>query len=648
MNSSRENYWAGTQTPPAGSTGLSPPPTNRLWLDLPGGGTKPRKIVSEKNVHGNSSMASYSQQQMMQPQVVQETLQQKNDYGQDKIQQIGHSSTRMSPQKSAQSSPIRALVKSRDSFDPDTLASLQVQERVLEQINMRTADRSQQARMLLDIFRSCQPDEFGLINVAGFHRRFGRLFNLSSAESARLFRIGDPDNLQELDYARFRNCFVPIDTDKDALKCDTFRPSMRMVKAHTGESGAGQGAAKNQKTANTQGKSEHSVVQGMPKHKRNRYLMHKRIQVIIEQQGPALELCFRTREDSRHRASSSIFSNPCLLTSETLVRTKLTFSQLEAAFRKLGMNMAGINPEVLQEMFGRSNQNEELGKSTYGETPRIGYSELIRASDRYFALLGQTEGEIEERIKYGKMHDMYGRKLGRRAVGSGPAAAGHLSQPGFLAHDDGRLGIASPDAVDAHMKSTRSRHMHAMHSSSSAHQLNSSISSHEHDHDSHSSRREQVNISNSSVRSSRTMHVSPSVGSLQKKSPAQLVPSYPSTSPWDGPAAGVSSKPNSMNTINFEMTSSGVPPRYDQAFANDPKKHLWESRWLEKKLPNQKRHLAQKALLGNNEIVQKQNHNMSMRLSFDANYGYEEQRKQLVERQGAHPRREPGLSRYWG
>jgi hypothetical protein len=519
---------------------------------------------------------------------------------------------------------------------------------------MRTADRSQQARKLLDIFRSCNPDEFGLINVASFHRRFGKLFDLTAAQSARLFHIGDPDNLQELDYARFRNCFVPIDTDKDALRCATFRPSMRLGNpfSNDGDGGGGKGGQAHV--------SEHSIVQGMPRDKRARYLMHKRVQVVLEQQAAALELCFRCREDTtisktapRSIHSSSIFPSPNPPPAyspprQTMVRTKLTFPQLEAALRKCGMNMAGVTSGILQEMYGGDTSREETtlhGASSHPyryleEVPRIGFSELIKASDLYFALLGQSESELAERVKYGKMHDMYGRRLGRRAVGTGPAAGGHLSQPGFLAHDDGRLGISSPDAMDAHMRNSAN-----MRGSASVGDLSRLGGS---------GRQTLHNIENSShggmsyrQQGGGMMHPSPSVGAIPLASPALSASSSAVAAAWGGPVAGVSSKPNAHNPVDFGLTASGAPPRYDQAFANDPKKHLWESRWLDKKLPDQKRHLAQKALNGANDLARRQDHNMAMRLSFDASYGSQRQRDKATEMQQTQPR-EVGLGRYWG
>ena len=305
-------------------------------------------------------------------------------------------------------------------------------------------------------------------------------------------------------------------------------------------------------------------------------------------------------------APSSHYSPP----RQALVRTKLTFPQLEAAFRKCGMNMAGITPDVLEDMFSSGKYNGSADM-----VPRIGFSELVKASDAYFALLGQSEEALAKRAVYAKMHDMYGRRLGRRAVGKGPAAGGHLSQPGFLAHDDGRLGISSPDAMDSHMK---------LHSSASTGSL--------------------------------PFHATAQAGNMQASPSARTLPlaassisttsSSPSTA-WHGPAAGVSSKPSSHNPIDFGVTASGAPPRYDQAFANDPKKHLWESRWLDKKLPNQKRHLAKKALLGSNDLARKQNHDMATWLSFDENYGAESQKERMEKMQLEQPR-EAGLGRYWG
>ena len=61
----------------------------------------------------------------------------------------------------------------------------------------------------------------------------------------------------------------------------------------------------------------------------------------------------------------------------------------------------------------------------------------------------------------------------------------------------------------------------------------------------------------------------------------------------------------------------------------------------------QKRHLAQKALLGANDLARKQDHNMTMRLSFNASYGAQSQRDKVAEMQRTRPR-EVGLGRYWG
>jgi hypothetical protein len=86
---------------------------------------------------------------------------------------------------------------------------------------------------------------------------------------------------------------------------------------------------------------------------------------------------------------------------------------------------------------------------------------------------------------------------------------------------------------------------------------------------------------------------------------------------WKDPSvvAGLATRTNSPGMF-VPLAHTGCMPRYDEAF-NDPVKHLWEQRWYDKCCPDRKRKLAKKALLGNNELAQKQNHDMFSRLTFN-------------------------------
>ena len=573
-------------TPMSGSA-LDPPPTNRLWLDLPNPSkTQNRVIQSSTNTtntepspivqtYNNIYPASPSPQLIPRTPTPEQTL-----------------PVDIAPSFKYDTSPIRPLVKSKSAMSQEAWETLQIQQRILEQLNMRTSDSTRRAGMVLDIFRSCNPDEFGLIHLPTFHRNFGKRFGLTAAESSRLFNIGDIKKNEELDFAAFRSVFVSIDTDPNGLIAPPHRGGLRKLEPPSSQkdsngSGGGQGSPEHQ--------SEHSIVQAMPRSERARYLQHKRIQTMIEQRLREFEACFVMQEPVRVGMSQS------------MVRTKLTWSELYDALSRLGMNMTGLSSSELRLMFGSEcgsgsesatttttttttttaqrhqttsmmmRQSSSVGALLShspqpvkdAEHERIGFSELIKASDYYFSLLGSTEQDIEHKKEYTKLHDLYGRRLGRRRVGDGPAASGHLSQPGFLAHDDGRLGIASPDSID------RSRQHNAYLHNTQQQQQHQQFS-------------------------------------------------------WKDPAvvAGLASKSSAHGTLEFlPMENTGCMPRYEEAF-DDPSSYLWEQRWLDKSLGEErKRKLAKKALLGDNELAQKQNHNMFQRLTFKPQ-GYQNRTQQ--------------------
>ena len=70
----------------------------------------------------------------------------------------------------------------------------------------------------------------------------------------------------------------------------------------------------------------------------------------------------------------------------------------------------------------------------YAGPDGITFSEFFNGSRRYFENLGHSEEEQEQQKNYLKLYDIYGRKLGRRRVGTHACAGkAYLSQPGFLA-----------------------------------------------------------------------------------------------------------------------------------------------------------------------------------------------------------------------
>ena len=479
---------------------------------------------------------------------------------------------------------IQPLIVPRSQMSAEKWSALQVQTKILEQLEMRTADVNRRATSILAMFRACNPDEFGLIHLHTFQPFFTQTFGVSHHEAEQMFSIGDVQRNNELDYASFRSIFVSIDTDYRVLQSIPHKGGLRSIEA-PGSTGD---------TKDGMQQSEHAIVQGMPKEQRKRYLQHKRVQTLIEHKLKFVEACFVVNEPGMVGMTQS------------LVRVKLTFLELCQALERLGMNMEGLNEQELQTMFGQTNtkqqqqqQQQQQREQEEEETAvqqnsvgsliqqqqqiqnylppqqqqqqppqRIGFSELIKANDLYFSLLGSSIEDIQHKRQYTKLHDLYGRRLGRRRVGSGPGASGHLSQPGFLAHDDGRLGISSPDSIDA------------IHSSSP-------------------------------LRSSQSTS---SIARVQHS--------------WQDPSvvAGVATKSNAQ-ALFVPSPDTGCMPRYDEAF-NDPAKHLWEQRWIDKSCPDRKRKLAMKGLLGNNDLAQQQNHDMFSRLTFDSSGGDQQQQQQ--------------------
>ena len=481
---------------------------------------------------------------------------------------------------------------------------LQIQTKVLEQLNMRTADSNKRATAILSMFRACNPDEFGLIHLHTFQPYFSQTFALTPHEAGEMFEIGDVKQSNELDYASFRSIFVSIDTDYKALQPPPHRGGLKKINAP---------GSQDVHTDENMHQSEHTIVQGMPKEARKRYLQHKRVQTLIDEKLRFVEIRFLVKEPIQ------------VGMQESMIRTKLTYGELYQALSDLGMNMEGLNAQELHSMFEKNNKQDrtvqqpqqhqmlqqnhsvaslmqqndhcpQLPQQQYQEA-RIGFSELIKANDLYFSLLGSSMEAIENKLQYTKLHDVYGRRLGRRRVGHGPGASGHLSQPGFLAHDDGRLGISSPDAID---RIGASALLHSSQSTSSLPQhatLNNNIG--------HS-------IGHNIGRTAGMTRIQHS---------------------WKDPSvvAGVATKSNAQ-ALFVPLAGTGCMPRYDEAF-NDPAKHLWEQRWVDKSCPDRKRKLAKKALLGNNDLAQKQNHNMFARLTFHPHGEGEERQQQQYHQQ---------------
>jgi len=542
---------------------LTPPPTDRLWLNLNNPSTASSRTTPQPSLHSSHTTTT--------------------------------TATANIHFNNFNNAPIRPLILSKTQMTQDKWHRLQIQTKVLEQLDMRTADSNKRATAILSMFRACNPDEFGLIHLHTFQPYFSQTFALTPHEAGEMFQIGDVKQSNELDYASFRSIFVSIDTDYKALQPPPHRGGLKKINAPGSQ------------TDNTDGmhQSEHTIVQGMPKEARKRYLQHKRVQTLIDEKLRFVEIRFLVKEPMQ------------VGMQESMIRTKLTYGELYQALGELGMNMEGLNAQELYTMFEKNNkqdqtvqqpqqhqmlqqnhsvaslmrqqqqQQQRISNDHYPQQQqqeaRIGFSELIKANDLYFSLLGSSMEAIENKRQYTKLHDVYGRRLGRRKVGHGPGASGHLSQPGFLAHDDGRLGISSPDAIDRIGASA------LLHSSQST----SSLPQHA-----------ALNNSIGSTGMTRIQHS------------------------WKDPSvvAGLATKSNAQ-ALFVPLAGTGCMPRYDEAF-NDPAKHLWEQRWFDKSCPDRKRKLAKKALLGNNDLAQKQNHNMFARLTFHPHGEGEESQQQ--------------------
>ena len=427
---------------------------------------------------------------------------------------------------------IVPLVKQRKELSDKNWELLKIQKKILSRLYERTGDNNGRARKILNAFRHCIPNEFGCINRDQFFNRFGVLFGLSKKESNRMFQVGDKRDTGEIDYGRFRKLFDPVDLNEDALKPPNFRPGKKydMEIDHSGTLRLVGGSAME--------KSEHDRIVGMPKGEREKYLTRMRIRKLLDARRHELEPKFIALTENNKEAKRS---------------TKLSYEQCVETIKSLGVNTTGLDANVLRDMY-----------KGYAGPDGITFSEFFNGSRRYFENLGHSKEEQEQQKNYLKLHDIYGRKLGRRRVGSHACAGkAYLSQPGFLAHDDGRLGLAkvSPEKISPIKRREAER---------------------EQDQE-----RRNFELKNGTLKP----HEEIPAGTSTKWDTYQLVTGVDNVDKvmrYKDRSSETGRSEKDQVRLGNNSKIKGTETLYDQNFANDPLSNNWKTRWLDKNLEGRK------------------------------------------------------------
>ena len=419
---------------------------------------------------------------------------------------------------------ILPLTLQKKQMDDQTWEKLKVQTKVLEQLYARTSDNNGRARKILNAFRGCIPNEFGVVNKQQFYDRFGRHYGLNREESNKMFDVGDKTNSGELDYSRFRTVFDPVDLNQKALQLPTFRKDKAM-----GEFRDAGGKLSLVVGGTSQDNSEHDRILGMPKDERDKYLLRMQIRKVLDARKHDIEPMFRALQSEDK--------------NEQFKSTKLSYKEVLGCIKKLGLGTDGLNTSRLKEMY-----------AGYADDEGMTFSEFYNGSNKYFSMLGQTEDELKAQKEYLMLHDINGKRLGRRKVAQyASAGKGYLSQPGFLAHDDGRLGLAN--ATEDSLSPLKRRQAER--------------------------RQEQKRREYETKHGTIKPHEPLPAGASTKWDTGQMITGTLST------GAKRDSKP----------VVEGTEALYDKVF-DDPLAHQWKSRWLEKNVDNRKRKQYKQAQTG--------------------------------------------------
>ena len=464
---------------------------------------------------------------------------------------------------------IQPTVLDRKNMSQKDLQKLRIQQKVLQNIYCHTSDANQRARRILEQFRMCSPNDFGFIDTQKFHKNFGKQYGLSEKESKQLFEIGDPSGRQELDYSMFRNIFDPIDSIKQK-KGVPIRTGKCFTTPYTGASSA----FGNRESAET----EHNIVASMSEKERKAHTRRLKLRQLIEGRKGSLQSVFL-----RH---------PTIGEPAGQVRTKLTYHELSEELEKAGLDVRrdSLDGGTLKKMY-----------SNVGDDEGLTFSQLVKGNDIYFQKLGKSEDQVGDMKNYRKLHDIYGRRLGCRRTGMGIAGKAHLSHPGFLAHDDGRLGLAQAHEEEV-AQSPEKRHRKQREEHSAEFNSGDGIAF---------------------------------AGKKTQWGSAQLT---------QGSSLAVgSSLPGGPSEITHSDSDKVVS--YDH-FVDDPCKGLWKNRWLDKNIQNRKYHRARKNRV--EHVRQRQGCDMFSLLQSTARRGDPESTLE-TERSGRSTRRHyastPSLSR---
>ena len=136
---------------------LTPPPTDRLWLNLNNPSTASSRTTPQPSLHSSHTTTT--------------------------------TATANIHFNNFNNAPIRPLILSKTQMTQDKWHRLQIQTKVLEQLDMRTADSNKRATAILSMFRACNPDEFGLIHLHTFQPYFSQTFALTPHEEVKCFRL---------------------------------------------------------------------------------------------------------------------------------------------------------------------------------------------------------------------------------------------------------------------------------------------------------------------------------------------------------------------------------------------------------------------------------------------------------------------------
>lgn len=176
------NEWRASSQP---SLQTTPPPTDRLYLDLDSRGVGHGKSAEQKQAFLEQRAAREAKRHQV----------------------------------------IVSDIKRSEEIQGEERKRLEAQLKVLERLSPRCKGVNDTASKMLSMFRKCLPDEFGFVSKQNFVRELRQSYGLSRFEANELFDIASQKE-NEITYKQFREAFSRIDKSTTFIP-ESYRPILK-------------------------------------------------------------------------------------------------------------------------------------------------------------------------------------------------------------------------------------------------------------------------------------------------------------------------------------------------------------------------------------------------------------------------------------